>query len=96
MTNTKDNSLSDGVEKRLDEIFPTWFKKHGITFSGELPLYGDDKPQILAMPYNTFNHVHKLLNEARIAELAAIPFEPNGLPNYIEDRIKALQGENNG
>jgi hypothetical protein len=35
-------------------MFPTWFKKIQVTFSGELPTNENDRQRILVVPYSMF------------------------------------------
>ena len=37
-----------------EDLFPTWFKKLQVTFSGRLPIHDNEHGQVFVVPYSVF------------------------------------------
>ncbi len=62
----------------VDDLFPTWFKKVQVTFSGDLPLTEDERTQVFVIPYTLFEKaIQAYLTRVQVAELELILAKKN-------------------
>lgn len=53
---------------KVEDIFPTWFKKVQVTFSGELPLSQDERQQVFVIPYALFENAIEAYISSKVNE----------------------------
>lgn len=80
----------------LEEIFPTWFKKMQVTFSGMIPANKDERQQVLVIPYPVFKEAieayisKQILEEAKWWRANVVTALDGAAIKRADDRIEKL------